>query len=256
MDAVLAKRTLQLLLKPIIDALAVEFVGAGQCLYHLPCLEVVKTDCTAVLVRLRLLLPRLCTLLLLLVLVGGNGVDDIFYFFRRGKGLSVFVQLRLFFLIVFLPLVPLELVVVVVVRGIVHLVPLLSSIRIVELLVLTIGGELVTLLIGLLCALGEHAIKIHVYAWILVLDLVQHVLHVSHYALDIYEVRRVAAGLVLLLELVLSTSTARELVLGSALTGELGLLLGSTLWAHVRVLLLLLLLLLHVDQIAKIAKIG
>jgi hypothetical protein len=166
-----------------------ELVGASQGFDHLSALEVVQADRAAVL----LLLSGRRILLLLLKLKAWDGVNNVLDLLRRWQRNTILVYLLGLLLVIVLVAVELLLLLEV-------LLEVLSILRHTveeELLILPIRRVGVALLSARLSV--EHAIEIHVYAWVLRLKLTQHVLDVAHDPLQVYEVGVLTIWLLLLL---------------------------------------------------------
>lgn len=160
-------------------------MGASQCLDHLSRLKIFHADGAGVLAR-----SVFFALLLLFILETWNSVDDVLYFLWRLQWLAIFVDLRLF-LPVLITVLKLLVVVVLALRHVVELLPLAVR-RVLVLLLLPVGPLVASCL--------EHiAVKVYLDPWILVLDLVQHVVHVAHDALNVEEI-----GVLLLLSLLVA----------------------------------------------------
>jgi hypothetical protein len=92
LNAFFAQRTLQFLLEPVVDALAVERVSASEGFYHVSFLQIVQAN------RATLFVLFVRPVLLLPVLESRDCVDYISHLFSRRNGFSVLIHL-LFFLL-------------------------------------------------------------------------------------------------------------------------------------------------------------
>lgn len=154
-----------------------ELVRTSQGLYHLSTLQVIQAYSTTIF-AFGFLVRRI--LFFLLILETWDRVNDVFYLFRRRKWHAIFIHRFLLFLIVLLLIVH----ILTLSLPICEILAILRHSIEEKLLVLPSIGRVGIALLGarLLLAI-EHPIEVHVHAWVLGLELREHVLNVAHDAL-------------------------------------------------------------------------